>query len=143
MIPARVLFVCGHNSGRSQMAEAFFKDIASRHTQVESAGLDPRPINPLVVEVMHELGFDLSRARSDNVFDFFKEGRLYNSVITVCDDTTDAQCPVFPGITDRIHWSFLDPEQLTGTRQEQLTALREIRDQIQKQVANWYKQFLD
>jgi arsenate reductase len=143
MIPARVLFICGHNSGRSQMAEAFLKDIASPHTQVESAGLDPRPINPLVVEVMHELGYDLSQASSDNVFEFFKEGRLYDCVVTVCDEATDAQCPVFPGITERIHWPFPDPEQLTGTRQERLTALREIRDQIKKQVAEWYKQFLD
>jgi len=72
----RVLFICGHNSGRSQMAEAFLNDMAGNQFHVESAGLEPKPVNSLVVEVMEEIGFDLSKARSDSVFDFFKEGRL-------------------------------------------------------------------
>ena len=123
----RVLFICGHNSGRSQIAEAFLKDIAGDRFHVESAGLEPKPVNPLVVEVMQEIGFDLSKAKSDSVFEFFKEGRLYDYVITVCNETAAGQCPVFPGITKRFHWPFKDPEELTGTREEKLEALRDHR----------------
>jgi arsenate reductase len=138
----RVLFICGHNSGRSQMAEAFLKDFAGDKIHVESAGLEPKPINPLVVEVMQELGYDLSRAISDSVFDFFREGRIYDYVITVCDETAAGQCPVFPGITKRFHWPFKDPEDVTGTHDEKLVELRQIRDQIQQKVADWVKTVL-
>ena len=135
----RVLFICGHNSGRSQIAEAFLKDIASDRFHVESAGLEPKPVNPLVVEVMQEIGYDLSKAKSDSVFEFFKEGRLYDYVITVCNETAAGQCPVFPGITKRFHWPFKDPEELTGTHEEKLEALRGIRDQIREEVSDWVK----
>ena len=135
----RVLLICGHNSGRSQIAEAFLKNFAGDNIYVESAGLVPKPINPLVVEVMQELGYDLSRATSDSVLDFFKEGRLYDYVITVCDETAAGQCPVFPGITKRLHWPFTDPETLTGTHEEQLDALRVIRDQIRDKLTGWLK----
>jgi arsenate reductase (thioredoxin) len=137
MNKTRILFICGHNSGRSQIAEAFLKDLAGAEIHVESAGLAPKPINPLVVEVMQELGYDLSRAASNSVFDFFKEGRLYDYVITVCDQTAAGQCPVFPGITKRLHWPFEDPEALTGTHEEQLVALRGIRDQIREKLIDW------
>ena len=90
----KVLFICGHNSGRSQMAEAFLKDIAGDRIHVESAGLEPKPVNPLVVEVMQEIGFDLSNARSDSVFDFFKAGRLYDYVITDDDDVRQSTVPI-------------------------------------------------
>jgi arsenate reductase len=133
----KVLFICGHNSGRSQMAEAFLNDFAKGRVSVESAGLEPKPVNSLVVEVMQEIGYDLSRVRSDSVFEFFKEGRLYDYVITVCDDTAAGQCPVFPGITQRFHWPFADPEQLTGTHDEKLEALRKIRDQVKTKVLDW------
>lgn len=141
MTKAKVLFICGHNSGRSQMAEAFLKDTAGDRIDVESAGLEPKPIHPLVVEVMQELEFDLSQATSDSVFDFFKEGRLYDYVITVCDETAAGQCPVFPGITKRFHWPFKDPEELTGTHKEKLESLRIIRNQIREKVIEWYKTF--
>ena len=135
----RVLFICGHNSGRSQMAEAFLNDIAGNRIHVESAGLEPKPVNSLVVEVMQEIGFDLSKAKSDSVFEFFKEGRLYDYVITVCDETAAGQCPVFPGITRRFHWPFMDPEMLTGNHEEKLAALREIREKIRQKVSDWAK----
>jgi len=131
------LFICGHNSGRSQMAEALLKDLAGDKIHVEIAGLAPNPINPLVVEVMRELGYDLSQAASDSMFDFFKEGRLYDYVITVCDETAAGQCPVFPGITKRFHWPFSDPEELTGTHADKMENLRKIRDQIREKVADW------
>ena len=135
----RVLFICGHNSGRSQMAEAFLINIAKGRIHVESAGLEPKPVNSMVVEVMQEIGYDLSCAESNSVFEFFKEGRLYDYVITVCDETAAGQCPVFPGIAQRLHWPFQDPEQLTGTRDEKLKALRAIRDQIKATVSEWVK----
>jgi arsenate reductase len=135
----RVLFICGHNSGRSQMAEAFLDEMAGDQIHVESAGLEPKSVNSLVVEVMDEIGFDLSKAKSDSVFDFFKEGRLYDYVITVCDETAAGQCPVFPGITKRFHWPFTDPEALTGTHEEKLEALRGIREQIREKVIDWFK----
>jgi arsenate reductase len=135
----RVLFICGHNSGRSQMAEAFLNEIAGDRIHVESAGLEPKPVNSLVVEVMQEIGFDLSKAKSDSVFEFFKEGRLYDYVITVCDETAAGQCPVFPGITKRFHWPFMDPEALTGNHEEKLAALRKIREQIRQKISDWVK----
>ena len=138
----KVLFICGHNSGRSQIAETFLNDIVGDRIHVESAGLEPKPVNPLVVEVMQEIGYDLSKAKSDSVFDFFKEGRLYDYVITVCDETAAGQCPVFPGITKRFHWPFTDPETLTGTHDEKLAALCRIREQIRQKVTDWIKTIL-
>ena len=138
----RVLFICGHNSGRSQIAEALLNDMAGDRIHVESAGLEPKPINPLVIEVMQEIGYDLSEAQSGSVFDFFKQGRLYDYVITVCDETAAGQCPVFPGITKRFHWPFKDPEALTGTHEEKLEALREIRNQIREKTTEWAKTIL-
>jgi arsenate reductase len=95
------LFIWGHNSGRSQIAETILNDIAGHKMHIESVGLGPNPIIPLVVQVMQEIGHDLSGAKSDSVFDFFKEGRLYDYVITVFDETAAGQCPVFPGIKKR------------------------------------------
>ena len=121
------------------MAEAFLNKYAKGKVYVESAGLEPKPVNSLVVEVMQEIGYDLSGVGSDSVFEFFKEGRLYDYVITVCDETAAGQCPVFPGITQRFHWPFPDPEQLTGTHDEKLEALRKIRDQVKSKVSEWVK----
>ena len=135
MYDKKVLFICGHNSGRSQMAETFLQATAGDKILVESAGLEARTVDPLVVEVMQEFGYDLSRVIPSSVFDFFKEGRLYNYVIAVCDNTAGAQCPVFPGIIERLYWPFADPEDLTGTRDDKLNALREIRDQIKDKVS--------
>jgi len=143
MSPKRVLFICVHNSGRSQMAEAFLRDVSGGTIIVESAGLEPGPVNPLVKSVMNEIGFDLSRATADNVFDFFKQGRLYDYVVTVCDDSNDARCPVFPGITQRIHWPFPDPVGLSGTAEEKMKALRKIRDDIRAKVEAWYYEVLE
>ena len=135
----RVLFICVHNSGRSQMAEAFLRHISKDSIRVESAGLEPRPVNPLVVTVMREIGIDLTDAKSNDVIEFFKQGRLYDYVVTVCDETNDAKCPVFPGITQRLHWPFEDPEGLSGTEEKKLAALRAIRDEIKHQVEAWFK----
>jgi arsenate reductase len=133
----RVLFLCRHNSGRSQMAEAFLNEFGGRKIYAESAGLEPKEINPLVIEVMKEVGFDISTKQADSVFEYFKEGRLYNHVITLCGNSGFEQCPVFPGVTQRLHWPFPDPEKLTGTSAEKLVSLRQIRDQIKQKIEEW------
>ena len=135
----RVLFICIHNSGRSQMAETFLKAIGGERFEVESAGLEPKPVNPYVIEVMKEVGYDLSDNTSDSVLQFFKEGRLYDYVITVCDESIENECPIFPGIARRLHWPFPDPQKVTGTKDEKLENIREIRDDIRKHIESWVK----
>jgi arsenate reductase len=126
----RVLFICQHNSGRSQIAETFLKQMAGDQFHVESAGMEPAAVvNPLVVEVMKEIGVDLSGKKPQSVFDKFKEGELFDHVITVCSDE-EAKCPVFPGITKRWHHPFPDPAAVSGSPEEKLQRVREIRDMI-------------
>lgn len=133
----RVLFVCIHNSARSQMAEAFVNNVCGDALCAESAGFEPSTLNPLAVTVMGEIGIDISGNATKSVFDLFKAGRLYDYVVTVCDESSAEVCPVFPGITARLHWSFADPSALTGTTEERLARSREIRDDIRRQVERW------
>jgi arsenate reductase len=135
----RVLFICIHNSGRSQMAETFLKAIGGDWFEVESAGLEPKPVNPYVIEVMEEVGYDLSENTSDSMMHFFKEGRLYDYVITVCDESVENKCPIFPGIVRRFHWPFPDPQKVTGTKNEKLKKIRAIRDDIKRHIESWVK----
>ncbi|HLY71671.1 MAG TPA: arsenate reductase ArsC [Puia sp.] len=130
----RILFVCIHNSGRSQMAEAFLKKYGSENFEVESAGLEPGELNPNVVEVMKEVGIDISNNETQSVFDLFIKGRLFNAVITVCDEASAESCPIFPGMVKRIAWSFTDPSSFTGSKQEILEKTAVVRDQIEKKV---------
>jgi arsenate reductase len=128
--PLKILIICRHNSGRSQIAEAYLKRLAGDRAHVESAGLEPATaVNPLVVQVMQEEGFDLSQKKPQSVFELFKEGRLFDHVITVCSDT-EQQCPLFPGITKRWHIPFPDPSEATGSHEERLAQVRAIRDMI-------------
>ena len=136
----KVLFVCIHNSARSQMAEALLKKMAGDRFEVESAGLEPGRLNPLAVEVMREIGIDISGNKTKSAFDFFKEGKLYTYVITVCDETSAEQCPFFPGITTRLHWSFADPSGFTGTQEEKLEKTREVREAIREKIEAWLKE---
>ena len=131
----KVLFVCTRNSARSQMAEAFLRRFAGDSFEVESAGLEPADqVNPLVVEVMAEVGLDLSSKKPQSVFELFKARRLYDYVITVCDSAAEQTCPVFPGVVQRWHWPFPDPALATGSREEQLAEVRRIRDLIRERV---------
>lgn len=98
MTKKRVLFVCVHNSARSQMAEAFLNNLGGDRFEAVSAGLEPGTLNPLVVEVMKEAGIDISQNRTKSVFDLFKKGELFSYVITVCDEASAQRCPVFPGL---------------------------------------------
>lgn len=126
----KILFICQHNSGRSQIAEAYLKLYAGDILEVESAGLDPaEKVNPLVVDVMKEEGIDLLDKKPQSVFDLFKRGKLYTYVITVCDDS-ESKCPVFPGIAKRVYHAFSDPAAVKGSQEEKLHQVRVIRDAI-------------
>jgi arsenate reductase len=133
----KVLFICVHNSARSQMAEAFLKEICGDHFEAHSAGLEPGKLNPLAIETMHEIGIDISKNQTQAVFDVFISAELFAYVITVCDESSAERCPIFPGVTKRLHWSFPDPSALRGTREERLAGTREIRDQIRARIEMW------
>ena len=133
----KVLFVCIHNSARSQMAEAYLNSIAGDIFDAESAGLTPGVLNPLAVAVMKEEGLDISSNSTDSVFDFFKEGRRYNYVITVCDEAQAQKCPIFPNTLQTINWSFPDPAALKGSYEVNLSQTRVIRDTIKAKIKDF------
>ena len=137
----RVLFVCVHNSARSQIAEAFLNALAGDRFEAMSAGLEPGTLNPLVVDVMKEAGIDISRNQTKSAFDLFKKGELYSYVITVCDAASAEMCPLFPGLlTAQIHWSFADPSSFTGSHEEKLAQTRAVRDAIKAKIEDWLKE---
>ncbi|MDD4527483.1 MAG: arsenate reductase ArsC [Candidatus Margulisbacteria bacterium] len=136
----KVLFVCIHNSARSQMAEAFVNKYGKGKIIAESAGLEPGKLNPIVVEVMQEIGIDISSNPTKSVFEFYKKGNLYTSVITVCDEASGEQCSIFPGITERLHWGFPDPSSFQGTHEEKIAATRKVRDEIEAKIKEWIKE---
>ncbi len=129
--------MCVHNSARSQMAEAFLNDMCGEQFESHSAGLEPGKLNPIVVEAMQEIGLDISRNQTKAVFDMVKSGKTFACVVTVCDETSAERCPIFPGVTTRVHWSFPDPSALQGTHEEKLARTREIRDAIKAKVEAW------
>ena len=137
MSKKRVLFICVHNSARSQMAEAFLKQLAGDKFEVESAGLEPGTLNPLAVEAMKEAGIDISQNKTKSVFDFYKQGKQYDYVITVCDESQSGACPMFPGKGERLHWGFDDPSSFQGTPEERLEKTRVVRDKIRKKIEEW------
>ena len=130
----KVLFVCIHNSARSQMAEAYLNTFGGPEFEVESAGFEPTSINTLVVEVMREDGIDLSAKGTQSVFELFQKGRVFTHVVTVCDDSQESKCPIYPGMTHRLHLPFPDPGHLTGSHEEQLEQTRKIRDSIKASI---------
>lgn len=136
----KVLFVCVHNSARSQMAEAFLKTMGGNDFEVESAGFEPGDINPIVIDVMREVGIDISQKSTKSVFDLYKIGRLYNYVITVCDAANAQRCPIFPGFSKRLSWSFDDPAEFAGSYDEKLARTRVVRDQIEEQVVQFIRE---
>jgi len=133
----KVLFVCVHNSARSQMAEAFLNESCGDHFEAHSAGLKPGELNPLAVAVMREVGIDISQNRTQSVFNVFRSGQLFAHVITVCDETSAERCPIFPGMATPLHWSFPDPSALTGSYEQRLQGTRKIRDDIREHVQTW------
>ncbi len=136
----QVLFVCIHNSARSQMAEAFLKKSCAHEFEVHSAGIEPGKLNPIVVEAMREIGIDISGNRTKSVADMMTSGISFTYVITVCDETSAERCPVFPGGTIRLHWGFPDPSSFPGSPAERLAKTREVRDLIRSQVQAWCRE---
>lgn len=135
----KVLFICVHNSARSQIAEEYLKTLAGSDFEVQSAGFEPTEINPLVIEAMAEEGVDLSDKKTQSVFELFKRGSVFKYVITVCDDSVDDKCPVYPGMTHRLHLPFKDPAKVQGTHEQKMVQVREIRNQIKEVI----KEFID
>jgi len=136
MEKSRVLFLCTGNSARSQMAEAFLRKYAGDRFEVHSAGLEPNALNPLTVKVMEEAGFDMSGYRSKGIGEYL--GKVhFQYLITVCDDA-DKNCPtIWPGVNQRMHWSFEDPAKFEGSDEQKLAKFRQVRDLIDVRVKAW------
>ncbi|GAW66166.1 arsenate reductase [Geoanaerobacter pelophilus] len=119
------------------MGEAFLKQAGGERFEVQSAGIEPGRLNPIVVQAMKEVGIDISGNATKQVSDFIEAGVIFDYVITVCDETSAERCPLFPGKAQRLHWGFPDPSVLQGTDEEKLQSIRAIRDDIKKKVESW------
>jgi len=127
----RVLFLCTHNSARSQMAEGLLRHLAGDRFEVASAGTEATSVRPEAIEAMAELGVDISGQSSKTLERYLEEP--FDQVVTVCDDANEA-CPVFPGAKSRLHWSFRDPSRAEGSEEERLEVFRKVRDEIQGRI---------
>lgn len=136
MAKPKVLFLCTGNSCRSQMAEGLLRDLAGDRFDAASAGTHPAGLNPRAVEVMIEIGIDISGQRSKPVDEFLAQP--FDYVITLCDTARDA-CPVFPGAASRLHWSFQDPAAAQGSTGERLAVFRRVRDQIAARIQSFLR----
>ena len=134
MVRQKILFICAHNSARSQMAAALLNKTCGEFFEAESAGLEPGTINPLAAEALEEIGIDISRNTTKRVFDVWKSGKLFQFVVTVCSEAEAEGCPIFAGVTTRLHWPFDDPSKFTGTHAERLEGTRRVRDQIRARI---------
>ena len=133
----KVLFVCIHNSARSQMAEELLRQLAGDRLEVESAGIDPGTINPLATQVLKEFGIDLSNKKTQSVQSLLTQNKQYDYVITVCDETSAERCPTFAGKHQRLHWGFEDPSRLEGDWEEKLGKTKNICKQIRNKIEDW------
>ena len=133
----RVLFICVHNSARSQMAEALMNQICGDEFEAHSAGLEPGTLNPLVVESLNEIGIDISQSKTKRVFDVYRSGLTFKYVVSVCDQSSE-RGPIFPGVATRLHWSFPDPAKFEGTREQRLARVHELRDTMTDKIQEWY-----
>jgi arsenate reductase (thioredoxin) len=132
--PIRVLFLCTHNSARSQMAEALLAQIGGERFEVVSAGTEATRVHPLAIRAMDEVGIDISDARSKHLNEYF--GQDFDYVITVCDSANES-CPIFPGDPQRIHWSFPDPSAIEGSEDERYRAFERVRNEITMRLRTW------
>jgi arsenate reductase (thioredoxin) len=131
MAKTRVLFLCTHNSARSQMAEGLLRHLAGDRFEVMSAGTEATHVRPQAIKAMAELGVDISRQDSKTLERYL--GEPFDYVVTVCDDANEA-CPVFPGVKNRLHWSFRDPSRAEGSEEERLEVFRAVRDEIRTRI---------
>ena len=131
----KVLFVCVHNSARSQMAEAFLNKLGEDYFEAYSAGIEPGILNPYVVKVLQEdEGIDISNNQTKSAIEFVREGKLFQYIVTVCDESAAQRCPIFPGVRERIMMSFDDPSTFTGSQEEILDKVRVVKEQIKEEV---------
>lgn len=137
----KVLFLCVHNSARSQMAEAFLSRHGMGRFISESAGLEPGVLNPYVVRVMAEVGIDISHNVTKSVFDLAASGRCFDIVVTVCSREAAERCPIFPGKSIKLNWPFADPSSFTGSDTERMQATRKVRDDIETAVRNFIEMY--
>lgn len=133
-----VLFVCTHNSARSQMAEGLLRSMAGHRFEIRSAGVEPGTLNPLAVEAMAELGIDISRQRAEGIDTYLGHFPVYHLII-VCDKAAQT-CPrIWPGARERLQWFFDDPSAVQGTHAQKLEAFRRVRDEIGRRLEEWLK----
>jgi arsenate reductase len=125
------------------MAAALMNNLCGKDFEAQSAGLEPGTINPVVVEVLQELGIDISKNKTQRVFDVWKSGQMFQFVITVCSEAEAEGCPIFPGVANRLHWPFDDPSKFTGTREERLQSTRRVRDQIHARIDSFCEEHCD
>ena len=125
------------------MAEAFLKQLGNGKFEAESAGIEKGKLNPVVVRAMLEVGIDISKNDTQEVFDLFRQGKSYQAVITVCEQEAAERCPIFPGSVKRIAWSFPDPSKFTGTDEEILAKVRLVRDEIKEKVEEFIAEAKD
>ena len=130
----RVLILCTGNSARSQMAEGLLRHDAGDVTAIESAGLEPSFVRPEAIEVMREIGIDITRQRSKSIDEFM--GQPFDYVITVCDNANQ-NCPIFPAASRRIHWSIKDPAVVGGSEQTRLEAFRAARQDLRQRLSQF------
>ena len=135
----KVLFVCVHNSARSQMAETFLNDLGFELFEAESAGLEAGTLNPYVVRAMREIGYDISKNETNDVFEFHKEGRTYQAVVKVCDQINGERCPIFPKTLINENWNLEDPSSIQGDDDAIMERTRKIRDLILNHVQSFIK----
>jgi arsenate reductase (thioredoxin) len=128
----RVLFLCTHNSARSQMAEGLLRHLAGDRFEVMSAGTESTSVRPEAIRAMSELGVDISEQTSKTLERYL--GQPFDYVVTVCDDANEA-CPVFPGAEHRLHWSVQDPSRAEGSEEERLEVFRKVREEIQARIS--------
>lgn len=137
MTKQKMMFICIHNSGRSQMGEAFLRKLAGDRFEVHSAGIEAGKLNPMVVRAMEEVGISMQGHYAKQAKDYVERGEHFDYVVTVCDESNAERCPIFPGKHIRMHWGFPDPSAIQGTDEEKLAGIRPIRDSIEAKIKEW------
>ncbi|MDP8212727.1 MAG: arsenate reductase ArsC [Candidatus Zapsychrus exili] len=129
-----ILFICIHNSARSQMAEEILRKLAPDKFDVESAGIEPGNLNPFAVSVLREIGINIEGKKTQSVSELINSGKSYDYVIKVCDEANASKCPIFPGNEKQIRWGFSDPSSFEGSAEEKLAFTRVVREEIQLKI---------
>lgn len=137
-----VLFVCIHNSARSQIAEELLTKLYGDYFTVKSAGYEPSFINPYVAKVLLKRDIDISKKQTQSVFDLYKNGEFFNYIITVCNESENERCPIFPGVKEIIHWSFNDPSMFSGSDEDKYIKIENLINDIEQKINEWVKTFL-